>query len=125
MTYAERIAANPKELVSRRESMRRWRAKNPERWSAIARRMVLKRYGLTPATYAAILEKQGNRCRICRVPFDGTPHIDHDHETGFVRGLLCGPCNGRLGWYEKYVVAISEYLVIDDLHVTLVSRKKE
>lgn len=36
--------------------------------------------------------------------------IDHDHATGAFRGLLCGSCNTRLGWYERRVDAIRDYL---------------
>lgn len=54
-----------------------------------------KRYGLTAATYAALLAAQGNMCALCRrrPPVE----VDHDHATGVVRGLLCAPCNHGLG----------------------------
>ena len=57
----------------------------------------LKRtFGLTPDELGALIQGQGGTCAIC----DGPPqHIDHDHETGKVRGVLCGPCNMGLGQF--------------------------
>lgn len=52
-------------------------------------------YGITTNQYRAIWEAQGGRCAICQRA-NGTRKrlaVDHDHKTGEVRGLLCGPCN--------------------------------
>ena len=58
-------------------------------------------YGVTPEQYNAMFAAQDGRCAICRsdqwVGKNNTPHVDHCHETGRVRGLLCGPCNNGLG----------------------------
>ena len=68
----------------------------------------LASHDLTPATYRALLQTQGHRCAICR---RGTEswwfgkrgnnrdgwHVDHDHRTGDVRGILCPSCNLMLG----------------------------
>lgn len=58
-------------------------------------------YGITPEQYGAMLQQQDNRCAICRSdkwPGKGSrPHVDHCHDTGKVRGLLCGKCNVALG----------------------------
>lgn len=49
-------------------------------------------------------ELQGNRCGICGIHNDRERLVvDHDHKSGMVRGLLCGPCNnreGRHGWCD-------------------------
>lgn len=64
---------------------------------------LLRVYGITEAQYLEILESQGGRCAICgRKPAAGKNlHVDHDHRTGAVRGLLDVRCNhellGRLG----------------------------
>ena len=59
------------------------------------------RYGLSGKDIAQRLAEQGSRCAICRYEFDVKAkrsfHIDHDHSTGAVRGLLCITCNFALG----------------------------
>lgn len=54
-------------------------------------------YGMTIEQYEAMLERQGGLCASCGDPFEKTPHVDHNHETGVVRELLCGPCNLAVG----------------------------
>lgn len=60
----------------------------------------LFKYGLTPERKAALLESQGNGCAICGYTFGqkkGDMHVDHCHNTGEVRGLLCNECNTGIG----------------------------
>lgn len=53
-----------------------------------------RRYGITGADFDAMVEAQGGTCAVC----DGKPeHVDHDHKTGRVRGILCFNCNQALG----------------------------
>lgn len=71
-------------------------AANPEKMKAIGRKGHLKKtYGLTLDDYDRMLEAQGGQC-VCGVVEDPL-HVDHDHDTGEVRGLLCGSCNRTLG----------------------------
>ena len=63
----------------------------------------LKKYGLDKGSYLILLEKQKDKCAICLKEFLSTPHIDHDHVTGSVRGLLCYPCNSGLGQFEDNI----------------------
>lgn len=75
----------------------KWRAKSP----GYMRQYL---YGLTDEEYAALLEAQGHRCAICRRREwngrHGQPHVDHDHKTKRVRGLLCDSCNNGLGRFK-------------------------
>jgi len=64
----------------------------------LGRRGHLKRaFGLTPEELAALIESQSGVCAICGA---APVHIDHDHRTGRVRGVLCGPCNMGLGQFQ-------------------------
>lgn len=61
-------------------------------------RAILLKYGLTPEAHGAMLQRQGGVCAICkRPPSDRGLFVDHDHDTGTVRGLLCPACNTALG----------------------------
>ena len=61
-------------------------------------RWILKTYGLTLEQYEALYEAQGGVCYICRRATGKTRRlaVDHCHVTGWVRGLLCKPCNSLL-----------------------------
>lgn len=73
-------------------------------------------YGMTVAEYDALLASQGNRCAICRATKAGGRgrfHVDHCHETGRNRGLLCHLCNVALGNARddvRILFAMIEYL---------------
>lgn len=67
-----------------------------------------RRYSITKDEYDALVAQQRNRCAICggeqtwkNRSGTYTLAIDHDHATGRVRGLLCGPCNTALGHVER------------------------
>lgn len=87
------------------------------------------RYGLTPEEYALLWQAQGGRCKICgrklkletAAGAPRTPPLDHDHATGFIRGILCLRCNNRLGWYERYRSSIDDYVqnAAEDFAVTI------
>lgn len=105
MTRAQRGAWN----------QRRWRAENPAKAKAKQERDSLERkfrqHGLTLDQYHSMAERQDFLCILCeqeperRNTKDGREHldgfvIDHDHQTGKVRGLLCYNCNVGLGMLQ-------------------------
>ena len=58
----------------------------------------MTRYGITPEQYWALYEAQGGTCYICQRATGKVRKlaVDHDHRSGFVRGLCCKPCNSTL-----------------------------
>jgi hypothetical protein len=77
---------------------RRYQQERPERRSEYSRRHALKKlYGITPEQWARMYEEQDGRCLICgNSPKRKRLHVDHCHETGVVRGLLCSACNSGI-----------------------------
>lgn len=70
-----------------------------------------RRYGITAEDADAMLEAQGGLCAICQAA--PAAHVDHDHETGAVRALLCFNCNGGLGQFKddpRVLRAAAEYV---------------
>ena len=78
------------------------------------RKYKLAKHGASTERYAQLLVGQCNACAICKGPFlDKTPHIDHCHATGQLRGLLCRQCNLVLGFSkdaEATLFAAVDYL---------------
>lgn len=99
---------NRKELSPRRATIKNWKLK--------------KRFGITLAQYDEMVAKQGGLCAICGKPpsarsIHSSLCVDHDHESGRVRGLLCGDCNigiGKLGDNLEGVMRAVKYLQLHD-----------
>jgi hypothetical protein len=67
----------------------------------------MTKYGINKEQYLAMLEAQNNSCAICEMEFTATPHIDHDHVSNHVRGLLCRECNYGLGNFRDNVTFLA------------------
>lgn len=94
-----------------RAGVRKYRANNLEKAKRCQANSYRKTtYGISLAEFEAMAAAQNNECSICHIDKGETLHIDHDHDTGKVRGLLCSNCNRNLGWYEKKAEAIKQYL---------------
>lgn len=87
----------------RRADKARWDQENLEPNRHKAR---MKNYGVTPEQYEQMLAEQGGLCAACGNPETVSSRagsgprplcVDHDHETGAIRGLLCSRCNSALG----------------------------
>lgn len=73
-----------------------------------------KKFGISLSQWLTMYEQQGKVCLVCKQ--DGGArrlHVDHDHATGKVRGLLCGRCNIGLGYFldnSERLRAAADYL---------------
>ena len=118
---------NPEYAERQRQNCQEWCDRNRERKRAYdtthrvkadpdeKRAWSLRRYyGMTPDEYDYMLEKQGGVCAICgREPNGRRLAVDHDHDTGTIRGLLCFRCNFGLSWFREdpaVVARASDYL---------------
>ncbi len=93
-----------------RLNARNWAKANPDKRKAQVRKF---HYGIDDDTFKAIRSAQDGRCKLCNKETSG--HVDHDHATGQVRGLLCGNCNRALGLFRedpKTLFRAISYLVL-------------
>lgn len=108
----------------KRKKAKQYYLDNTKRCKELARNRDLKKYGLTINQQKAMLEKQEGRCAICGKSIylfgnskNNTAHVDHDHSSGEVRGLLCQECNTGLGKFRDNTLFLSkaiEYLEASD-----------
>lgn len=72
---------------------------------------MLRQYGITEEEYQRLLAEQGGVCAICRQEQrEKRSHplvVDHSHEDGAVRGLLCHPCNRAIGGLKDQPLLLS------------------
>lgn len=57
--------------------------------------------------FESMFMSQGKACAICSDPIDHKAHVDHEHDTGRIRGLLCGLCNKGLGQFKDDVTRLA------------------
>lgn len=90
--------ADPMAKIKRQIRASRRKEKDPV---ATRRKELSRLYGLTLEKYAEIYKAQGGKCAICHqdCKTKKSLSVDHDHETGKVRGLLCNMCNRALGMF--------------------------
>lgn len=85
----------------------KWHKENPERVKELNKRSGLrKNYGITLEYYNEMKESQNHMCKICGTDSPnnhGQFCVDHCHETGKIRGLLCDICNRGLGYFKDNV----------------------
>jgi Recombination endonuclease VII len=68
---------------------------------ALQSKNLRSRYGISSEEYNKIFKQQGGVCIICGLPpRKRSLHVDHNHETGEIRGLLCHLCNVGLGHFR-------------------------
>jgi hypothetical protein len=97
--YERRYEKNREQILA---ANRAWAVANPEKVRATHRKRV---YGISPEEFDRMLQEQDGRCKICNVEMHLVEErlktggartaicVDHCHETGIVRGLICSACN--------------------------------
>lgn len=82
------------------ETARLWRRNNP---LAVKQNNIFYKYGIMPEQYEMLFISQDFKCNVCSVevfPYEHGSCVDHNHNTGRVRGILCTKCNIAIGWIE-------------------------
>ncbi len=105
-------------MVTTTEQRQAWRKANPDKVRGYQLkhqpRAQAKKYGLDVDTVQALYAAQGGCCAVCGKDMPAWPsnrtHIDHDHETGKVRGILCTSCNRYEGWVRRNGKKLEQYL---------------
>lgn len=117
--HRERLASHPFYVVnwrnSHKEYIREYAKLRRRKNTQLSRRShYFQRYGITPFALFWMGIEQDYKCAICKRQFTNKIsriiHIDHDHERGHVRGLLCWDCNKFLGSIKDNPQALIDYL---------------
>lgn len=98
----------PDQVEKAKQQALRWKKKNPGYWTEWGKKQIwteeksrkhrARKYGLSDTQWDRMWGSQNGRCGICQTELTiNTAFIDHDHETGKVRGFLCAKCNSGLG----------------------------
>lgn len=104
--YRERRAVDPRYRGYLLRGTKKWQANNPDHVRAYRKFRRLKiEYGISVVSYLNMLHLQNQRCLVCKTSFDDVAvqdsrlarHVDHDHSTGKLRGVLCHYCNVMIG----------------------------
>lgn len=91
-----------KNKVAMKRTSATWRKKNPGKIKDITRRHL---FGMEPSEYQALLTLQKGCCALCLDKLQ-VPNVDHCHNTGVTRGLLCRGCNLGLGNFKDSSVVL-------------------
>ena len=101
----ERNHARYRTTEYRAEQRKKWDDRSPERKEKYRWSYIMRNYGLAKEDFESMLDGQENKCAICKFEFHDEkqstrPHIDHCHDSGNIRGLLCNNCNTGLGQFK-------------------------
>lgn len=110
--HKEEVKKRTKEHPSCIKARENYR-KKPETQALYRNNMLMKTYGITSEDYERMLEEQEFCCAGCnthQLELKQRLHVDHDHETGVVRGLLCGNCNRALGLVKDNIKTLQSLI---------------
>jgi hypothetical protein len=79
-------------------------------------------YGIEHTDFEKLLASQDGKCAVCNSddPKSVYWHIDHNHSSGDVRGILCGPCNAGLGHFSDDVDRLAKAIAYLKRHAASV-----
>jgi hypothetical protein len=112
--------ARRREIAPKLRAQRKEWGQTPTGRRSKLRTRLMYQFGLTLADYEAMLKAQGGLCALCGQPETATRKgtlralcVDHCHESGRVRGLLCYRCNlavGLIGDNAEWAGKLAAYL---------------
>ncbi|MFC9975229.1 endonuclease domain-containing protein [Spirillospora sp. NPDC127200] len=89
-------ALDPERRVANASYYHIIKKEDPEKWEYLwGKTARIRKFGLTPEELEELRNTTGGLCKICMREAELV--MDHDHKTGRLRGLICGPCNSGLG----------------------------
>jgi hypothetical protein len=94
---------------------KKWLQENPAKQRSYN---LKKLHGIDLETYEIMFMEQAQVCAICGQEREENLHVDHDHKTGLIRGLLCTDCNKGLGMFQDnpdWLSAASKYLTTNQI----------
>jgi hypothetical protein len=126
--YIARVKKWQHENAERVNEYRHEYRRRPERKRADRDGHLRRKYGIGIDDFDRLLLKQSGTCAICEEPspVEGSLHVDHDHASGRVRGLLCVSCNNALGAFRESLDIFqraADYLDRDDELAALVRER--
>ena len=98
-------------MQSSRDKLKPVRQNKTDRASYLRRVGKLRRdWKLTEDDYRGLVDTQRGCCAICRDSLDAglRSHVDHDHTTGSIRGVLCSKCNHALGLFRDSITSLEQ-----------------
>lgn len=111
-TILERKRGYNSDPVNRERNVEKCRSYYAANKTKFADRKFVRNYGISLTEYNKMVSSQSGQCAICKgvFGFDKTTrgHVDHDHVTGKVRGLLCSNCNHGIGKFKDDPEVIRE-----------------
>lgn len=114
VTKEKRAARYDSQREKAKQAARDFYADNAEHCKEVQRIGHYRRkYGCTPEFKEQLLDAQGGVCAICGKVATGRWHLDHEHGTGRIRGVLCSRCNQGLGLFgddPKVCAFAADYL---------------
>ena len=86
-------------------------------------RNLRKKFGISSEQYNEMLSAQNSKCAICgtdnfQFSHGKRAHVDHCHDTGLIRGLLCGKCNVGIGHLNHDISRLEQAILYLKKHAT-------